>query len=109
MNSVNLVGRLSEDPEARDSGDTEITTLKLVTDRPKIVNGKVERDQNGFPVRDSEFHRVTVFGKSGIALRQHKTKGDCLAIRGRLHYSKYEKNGAPVFAVEIIAEEVIFL
>jgi single-strand DNA-binding protein len=109
MNSVNLVGRLSKDPETRDNGNKQITSLTLVTDRVKIVDGKVERDDKGYPSKDSEFHRITVFDKQGVAVREHKTKGDLLSIRGRIHYSRYERNGETVFSTEIIAEEVVFL
>jgi single-strand DNA-binding protein len=109
MNNVNLVGRLTKDPEARGNGDNQVTTLTLVTDRVKMSDGKVERDGDGYPVKDSEFHRITIFGKMGAAVLDHKKKGDQLAIRGRLHYSRYEKNGETVYATEIIAEEVNFI
>ena len=42
MNIVNLVGRLAKDPIARDRGDTRITELVLVTERPVIRDGKVQ-------------------------------------------------------------------
>ncbi len=52
MNIVNLVGRLAKDPVARDRSDTRITELILVTERPVIRDGKVQKDpETGYPVR----------------------------------------------------------
>ena len=52
MNNVNLVGRLAKDPIARDRGDTRITELTLVTERPRIRDGKVEKDpETGYPLK----------------------------------------------------------
>jgi single-stranded DNA-binding protein len=52
MNNVQLVGRLAKDPIARDRGDTRITELTLVTERPRIRDGKVEKDpQTGYRSR----------------------------------------------------------
>jgi single-strand DNA-binding protein len=38
MNNVNLVGRLAKDPELRSVRDSDITTLIVATDRPKLQN-----------------------------------------------------------------------
>ena len=81
MNIVNLVGRLAKDPVARDRSDTRITELILVTERPVIRDGKVQKDpETGYPVKDAEFHKITVFNGLGLPLRQHKAKGDQLAV-----------------------------
>ena len=86
MNNVNLVGRLAKDPVARDSGSTQVTELILVTERPVIRNGKTVRDEEtGYAKKDAEFHKITVFNGMGLPLREHKAKGDLLAITGRLH------------------------
>ena len=61
MNIVNLVGRLAKDPVARDRSDTRITELILVTERPVIRGGKVQKaPETGYPVKDAEFHKITV-------------------------------------------------
>lgn len=49
MNIVNLVGRLAKDPVARDRSDTRITELILVTERPVIRDGKVQKDPGTRP------------------------------------------------------------
>ncbi len=111
MNIVNLVGRLAKDPVARDRSDTRITELILVTERPVIRDGKVQKDpETGYPVKDAEFHKITVFNGLGLPLRQHKAKGDQLAVTGRIHYSRWQDaEGNDRYGCEIIAENVDFL
>ena len=96
MNNVNLVGRLAKDPVARDTGETRVTELILVTERPVIRDGKV--------------HKVTVFNGMGLPLREHKKKGDQLAVTGRIHYSRWkDADGTERYGTEIIAENVMFI
>lgn len=111
MNNVNLVGRLAKDPIARDFRDTRITEVILVTERPRLRDGKVEKDpETGYPVKDAEFHKITIFNGLGMGVRNHKSKGDLLAINGRLHYSRWTDNeGQTRSGCEIIAENVEFL
>lgn len=111
MNIVNLVGRLAKDPVVRDRSDTRITELILVTERPVIRDGKVQKDpETGYPVKDAEFHKITVFNGLGLPLRQHKAKGDQLAVTGRIHYSRWQDaEGNDRYGCEIIAENVEFL
>ena len=58
-NLVILVGRIARDPETRTTqGGTNITSISVVTDRPARKDGKTYKDENGYTVKDSEFHRV---------------------------------------------------
>jgi single-strand DNA-binding protein len=111
MNNVNLVGRLAKDPAARDTGETRVTELILVTERPVIRDGKVQKDaETGYALKDAEFHKVTVFNGMGLPLREHKKKGDQLAVTGRIHYSRWkDADGTERYGTEIIAENVMFI
>ena len=111
MNNVNLVGRLAKDPETRSSGKTQITQAILVTERPIIREGKVQKDpETGYTQTEAEFHKVTVFNGAGASLSKHKAKGDQLAVTGRLHYSRWQDaDGNDRYGCEIIAENVQFL
>ena len=111
MNIVNLVGRLAKDPIARDHRDTRITEIILVTDRPRIRDGRAVKDpETGYPVKDAEFHKVTIFNGMGFGVRDHKVKGDLLAVTGRLHYTRWQDaEGKDRYGCEIIAENVEFL
>lgn len=111
MNNVNLVGRLAKDPIARDNGDTRITELTLVTERPRIRQGKTQKDpETGYTLTDAEFHKVTIFNGMGMPIREHKAKGDQLAVTGRIHYTRWkDADGNDRYGCEIIAENVMFI
>lgn len=111
MNNVNLVGRLAKDPIARDNGDTRITELTLVTERPRIRQGKTQKDpETGYTITDAEFHKVTIFNGMGMPIRDHKAKGDQLAVTGRIHYTRWkDADGNDRYGCEIIAENVMFI
>lgn len=61
MNNVNLVGRLSRDPETR-NGNTTVTTIFVATDRPKLRDGKTYKDESGYTAKETEFHIGVVGG-----------------------------------------------
>jgi len=56
-------------PEVRTTqGGTKITNFSLATSRPRLSEGRVLRDENGYRVMDTEWHRITCFnglGKTG--------------------------------------------
>ena len=55
-NIVVLVGRVTRDPESRETnGGTTVTNLSVVTDRPaRNSEGKTYKDENGFTVEDAD-------------------------------------------------------
>ena len=107
---VILIGRIAAAPETRHAGETAITSFTLVTDRPKLVDGKTVKNEAGYTETLAEFHRVTAFNGLGTSVAKHKKKGDLVEVQGRLHYSKWtDREGVERYAVEIVAEEVLFL
>ena len=109
-NLVILIGRIATTPETRNAGETSITNFTLVTDRPKLVDGKTVKNEQGYTETIPEFHRITTFNSLGKIVANHKQKGDLVEVQGRLHYSKYtDREGIERYSVEIVAEEVLFL
>ena len=109
-NLVILIGRIAAAPETRHVGETAITSFTLVTDRPRLVDGKTIKNEAGYTETLAEFHRVTAFNGLGTSVAKHKKKGDLVEIQGRLHYSKWtDREGVERYAVEIVTEEVLFL
>lgn len=109
-NLVILIGRIASTPETRNTGATSVTNFTLVTDRPKLVDGKTVKTEQGYTETVPEFHRITVFNGLGQTVAKHKAKGDLVEVQGRLHYSKWtDKDQVERYAVEIIAEEILFL
>ena len=109
MNNVNLVGRVTKNPELRSTRDSDIATLIVATDRPKLRDGKTYKDESGFTAKETEFHKVRCFNGLGRAVSQNRKKGDLVAIEGRLHYTRWQDaEGRDRYGCEIVAERVEF-
>ena len=109
MNVVNLVGRLSRDPDSRTAGNTTIVTLSVATDRPKLKDGKTYKDENGYTAKETEFHKVTCFNGLANAVANNRSKGDLVSVEGRLHYTRWQDaDGNDRYGCEIIADRIGF-
>jgi single-strand DNA-binding protein len=101
VNSINLVGRLTRDPELREAeGDTKVAGMRVaVPRRPK--NGE---DQA--PV----YVDVTAFGSLADNCAKYLAKGRRVAVAGRLEYSEWtDTDGGKHSKHEVIADRVDFL
>lgn len=101
MNSVNLIGRLTKEPDVRYTNDgLAIANFTLAINRP-VRNG--EEKQADFP-------RVKCFGKQAENCEKYLAKGRLVAIMGRIQTGSYEKqNGDRVYTTDVIADRVQFL
>jgi single-strand DNA-binding protein len=78
MNSVNITGRLTADPELRSLGSGEkVCKLRLA------VEGLA-------PGRETGFLNVACFGAGGEAAARVLNKGWLVAVDGRLSYHEWE-------------------
>ena len=102
MNSVFLIGRLTRDPEVRYTAATQmaVATFTVAIDRPTRPDAEKQTD----------FPRVTVFGKQAENCEKYLAKGRLVAIEGRLQTGSYQnKDGATVYTTDVIANRVQFL
>jgi len=104
QNLAILSGNIGQDPETRHTqGGTSVTSFTLATSR----NWK---DESGERKQQTEWHRITVFGKNGENVAKYCKKGSKVSVQGRIHYSEYtDRDGNKRHATEIIADEVYFL
>lgn len=111
QNIVILAGNIGQAPEIRTTqGGTKITNFTLATSRPRLSDGKVIRDDNGYRVMDTEWHRVTCFNGLGQTVADHCEKGMKVLVQGRIHYTKWtDAAGIDRYGCEIIAEKIDFL
>ncbi len=85
-----LAGNIGQNPEARTTqGGTQITNFSLATSRPRLSEGRVMRDDNGYRVMDTEWHRITCFNGLGKTVADHCEKGMKALVHGRIHYRKW--------------------
>ena len=102
MNSVVLIGRLTRDPEVRYTAGSQmaVCTFTVAIDRPPRQNGEKQTD----------FPRVTVFGKQAENCERFLTKGRLVGVQGRLQTGSYtNKDGATVYTTDVVADRVEFL
>lgn len=101
MNSVVLIGRLTRDPELRyTTSQMAVATFSLAIDRP-VRAGKE---------RETDFPRITVFGKQAENCEKYLAKGRMAAVQGRLQTGSYtNKDGAKVYTTDVVADRVEFL
>ena len=102
INEVTLIGNLGRDPELKHTNKgTAVCNLSLATTHRAKV-GDQWQDQ-------TEWHRVTVWGKTAENVAQYCQKGKQIFVRGRIQTRSYEKDGQRHYATEIVAEFVKFL
>ena len=90
QNIVILAGNIGQKPETRTTqGGTNITNFSLATSRPRLSEGRVLRDENGYRVMDTEWHRITCFNGLGKTVAEHCEKGMKVLVHGRIHYTKW--------------------
>ena len=102
MNQVILIGRLTKDPEVRYTAGTQmaVATFTLAVDRPVKAGAEKQTD----------FPRITVFGKQAENCEKYLAKGRLVAIEGRLQTGSYQnKDGATVYTTDVVANRVQFL
>lgn len=100
MNSVQLIGRLTRDPEVRytDSG-ASIARFSLAVDRRF-------KQENG---ADADFINIVAFGKTAEFIEKYFHKGMKIALNGRIQTGSYtDKDGKKVYTTDVVAENVEF-
>lgn len=100
MNSVNLTGRLTRDPDVRytDSG-TSVARFTLAVDR--------RFKQEDGPTAD--FINCVVFGKSAEFVEKYFAKGIKMELSGRIQTGSYtNKDGNKVYTTDVFGEQVGF-
>ena len=102
MNSVVLIGRLTRDPEVRYTAGTQmaVCTFTVAIDRPVKAGGEKQTD----------FPRVTCFGKQAENCERFLAKGRLVGVQGRIQTGSYtNKDGATVYTTDVVADRVEFL
>ena len=101
MNNVVLIGRLTKDPEIRyTANQMAVASFNLAVDRPR------RQDQD----KQTDFIRITVFGKQAENCEKYLRKGLLCGIQGRIQTGSYKnKDGATVYTTDVVADRVEFL
>lgn len=103
MNNVQLVGRMTRDPETRwTTGNNQmcIARFTLAVDR----RFKKDGDQ-----QTADFISCKAFGKTAEFIEKYFNKGRRIGVVGRIETGSYEKDGNKVYYTEVIVEQAEFV
>ena len=102
-NHVQLIGNLGNDPEVRYSqAGMAITKISLATTSRR-------KDRDGNSREDTQWHRVTFFGKLAEIAGEYLQKGSMVSVQGAIRYSEHEKDGVKRYYTDIIADQMKML
>ena len=101
LNKVQLIGRLTRDPELRTTPSGQsVATVGLATNR-------TWNDKSGQKQEKTEFHNIVMWGRLAEIAGQYLTKGQEAYFEGRLETRVYTgKDGVEKRTTEIIAENM---
>jgi len=102
LNKVILIGRLTQDPEARTTPSGQnVTTIKMATNR-------VWNDATSGRKEATEYHTVIAWGRLGDIASNYLKKGALVMIEGRLQTRSWTgtKDNLKHYVTEIIAENL---
>ena len=102
-NSVQLIGRLGNEPEIRsfESGK-KMATFSLATN-------EVYYNNQGEKVEDTQWHNIVMWGKKVDTVESYLKKGSEIALEGKLVNRSYEKDGEKKYITEINMNELLML
>jgi single-strand DNA-binding protein len=103
-NNVQLIGRLGAKPEIKtfDNGK-KLANISLATNESY-------KNQKGEKVEETQWHRLTAWGKIAEIAEKYTDKGSEVAISGKLVYNSYEdKQGEKKYTTEIHVNELQLL
>ena len=103
-NHVQLIGHVGQDPEIKSfEGNKKLANLTIATKE----NYKHEK---GEKVEETQWHRITAWGKTAEIIEKYVVKGKEIAVEGKLRHRSYDdKNGDKKYVTEIVVSELLLL
>lgn len=101
MNRVELIGRLTRDPELR------YTSSNIANVRFTLAVNRNFTSQNG--EQETDFISVVVWRKQAENVSKYISKGSLVAVEGRIQTGSYEKDGQRIYTTDVVADNVQFL
>jgi single-strand DNA-binding protein len=104
VNKVILVGNLGRDAEMRYTpGGAPVSSFSLATT-------EVWNDKGGQRQEKTEWHRISLWGKTAESLQEYLLKGKQIYVEGRIQYRDWtDKDGQKRTTTEIRADRVVLL
>ena len=103
-NQVQLIGHVGQDPEIKNfEGEKKLASLSVAT-KDSYKNDKGEK------VEETQWHRISAWGKTAELIEKYVTKGKEIAVQGKLTHRSYDdKNGDKKYVTEVVVSELVLL
>lgn len=102
MNKVELVGRLTRDPEVR-ATDKQTSVARFSV----AVNRRFKNAEGNY---DADFISCIAFGKTAEFIEKYFKKGMAIGVVGRIQTGSYEnKDGVRVYTTDVVVDEAEFV
>ena len=102
-NSVQLIGHVGQEPEIKNLESGRVANFTIATNE-SYTNAKGEK------VEQTEWHRVSAWGKTVDIIEKFLTKGTHVALEGKLTHRSYDdKDGNKRYITEVVANELVLL
>ena len=102
-NRVQLIGHVGQEPEIKNLESGRVANFTIATNE-NYTNAKGEK------VEQTEWHKVSAWGKTVVIIEKLLTKGSHVAIEGKLTHRSYDdKDGNKRYITEVVANELVLL
>lgn len=104
MNVINLVGRLTKDPELK------YNTQNIAYCRFDLAVDNSYKDKDGNKVDSADFISCVCWNKIAENLSQYMKKGNRIGLSGRLHTYSYDKeDGSKGYSYDVVVNGLEYL
>lgn len=102
-NKVTLIGRTGKEVEIVNFENGKLAKVSLATS-DHYTNAKGEK------VEETQWHNLVAFGRTAEVLEKYVTKGDEIAVTGKITYRNYDgEDGQKRYITEIRMDELVML
>tara|TARA_R110000782_G_scaffold43018_6_gene97355 strand:+ start:413 stop:787 length:375 start_codon:yes stop_codon:yes gene_type:complete len=102
LNKATLIGNLGADPETRQVGETNVTSLRIAT-------SETFKDRSGEQQERTEWHRLNLWDKLSDIAQQYLKKGSRIYVEGKIETRQWEKDGEKRYSTEIRVQQMLML
>lgn len=103
-NRVQLIGNVGNDPEVKTLENGKKLAHLTIATNERFTNDKGEK------IEQTEWHRVTAWGKTAEIIEKYVVKGKEVAVEGKLTHRSYDdKNGEKKYITEVVVNDILLL
>jgi len=103
LNKVMLIGRLGQDPEVKDAGNTPVANFSIATNENWT-------DKNGEKQERTEWHNIVAWDKLADLAGNYLRRGSNIYCEGKLQTRSWEsQEGEKKYRTEVVINQLQFL